>query len=1296
MKTQFHNLAIAAKTFLALSVLAAGTGSYGDDTEVFYSSNVSKPNLLFVLDISGSMRTRVPNSGSSTNNTVSHTVDRMVVNRNDDAEQASSGGSMSLRDSYLDLGYEYYDFQAPQRTGLRFYNIGVPKGAEITNAYIQFEVRENDQYSTSPIALRIVGEAADNAKRFSKKNSGKISTRTVTAEAVDWEPPVWQSVGDRGEDQRTSDLSSIVQTIVDRDNWDKDNGMVFIIEGKPGNTGNRIAKSYDRRASDAPSLHIEYDTVEPGVDKKRIEVMQESLRRVLEKAPDNVNVGLMNYGQQGLVTSNPQNYRHNSVSGVAFPVTDINAKAREIIPTAGDVYGLPHFPDENTTVREYIADVADSWSENSYTPIVDALYEAALYYRGEKMHYGQNLPTLNGAHPSTYDGSIVTTNVTNTSGPGRVYANAPKYKSPIASSCQSNYIVLMTDGAPTYRRSGSSSQSFQGPFASIRNQTNGPQGTLATALAAPCSAPVGVSAAGTCGSEITHYLATHDNLPSPTSSFPSGQEGDQIIETFTIGFGTANSDGSESGTERYLKSLATYDDGNSGTSDDGYYRADSAEQLATAFKNILDAVAEPSGTLASPGYSVNVKNGLENEKDIYIPVFDRKNSSRWTGNLKKFRIVDEGGSRLIRGKNNLNVTNDLGHFTTDALDYWSTSPASAPDGRAVEKGGLASLLTNPAARNIYSNLSGNTNVTLTAAENHLDATNMSNIDNDVLALPDSADLALRTKIVNFMRGWKEGDGTSSAKEARLHMGDMLHSEPVVITYNKGVVPADKQQYVFAATNEGYLHAFDAQTGEEKFAFIPKELLKIAEPQMRNEGTQVDHKYGIDGTITYQFNGSKDGIVNTGDQIILYFGLRRGGSSYYALDVTNIDQPKLLWTKSVADYSSMGQSWSIPYLNRVGKVGSTCVNGQTDCKEVVVISGGYDEDEDRDLPDGSGKVDDATSTVTADVGNDILILDAMDGSLIWSMPGSMRSRITSSIPGGVRVLDTNQDKLLDRMYFADTGGHVWRLDLSGKFGDSSAAAPVLTEFADLGSTGRGQDNRMFFNEPDVASLKLGGRTVFAISIGSGFRPHPMDESIDDKFFVLVDKSPYKPLETSGSNAFSAIKVSDLAAINISTSSISQTGSIQDADKKGWVVNFSENGEKVLSTALSFEGKITFSTLVPEAQSTGIGIDQCSAPVTQSRTYILNVLSGQSAIPEIYIPGPPGIANIPQRFFNPPVFSEDGEDNSDINGNSLDADGNVAKACSHPVDLRQGTKLTEITGYDACKLESVYWSDPAAAK
>lgn len=1086
----------------------------------------------------------------------------------------------------------------------------------------------------------------------------------------------------------------------------------------------------------------------PGTTTSKLSVLQESVQQVLSLAPDNVNIGLMRFGP-GM---NPQEWntavegnRTHGVSGIAFPLTDINAKARDVIPTTGDVYGLGVFPTEEEQVRTYAANIVSNWTASGGTPLVGALYEAALYFRGEQMRYGYDSPTgANGvgAHPTTYEGGIITSDVSTST---RNYNNAPNYKTPIESSCQANYLVLMSDGNPTYYYNGAANtqgadfSESRGPLAEIM-QGNAAFGNLAASVP-NCANNPSTYAAGQCGPELTEYISTHDNLPNPSPSFPNGQPGDQFIKTFTIGFGT----GAGTDTENYLKSLATYDDDNDATNDDGYFLASSPEDLAEAFKKILAEVAEPKGTLASPGYSVNVKNGLEHEKDIFIPVFDRKNTSRWSGNLKKFKIADDNDKRIIIGKNNARATDELGNFTFDALDYWSTSPASDPDGRAVQKGGVANLL-DPVSRNVYSNLTGNNNVNLTGNANKVDLSNISNLTNAVLGLPASSDLDYRQRIVSFMRGWKNGETDSSADpapEKRFHMGDMLHSEPLVMTYDKGTGAnrTDKQQYIFAGTNEGYLHAFDAETGEEKFAFIPADLLgTLSEHQFLNAGTQKDHKYGIDGSITGDFIGGADGKLDFGDQVIIYFGMRRGGTAYYALDVTDIDSPVLLWKKSASDHPSMGQSWGTPYV-------ATVADSTGTAKEVVIVTGGYDEDEDRDfqpscanennvctLPNGktatvfyganntwvsknnvTGSINcnnatfgdplvgvsksckyelnqndyDSTTEVIADVGNDLFIFDAKNGSKIWSMTSAMRSKITSSIAGGIRPLDTNNNKLIDRIYFGDTGGNVWRLDLSENDGNTTRPTK-LTKLASLG--GAGANNRMFFNEPDVALMRLNGRSVYAVSIGSGFRAHPMDEVIDDKFYVLIDTSPFAPLETEGESSYQTITESSLASITVTSGGgVTQSGSL--VSSRGWKINLPENGEKVLGEATAVNGSVIFPTLVPEVLASGVGIDQCAAPATYSRLYAIDILTGTpkwdlngdgNPVP-FTEPLTTEIISSVDKVFNKP------EPNQEVIGEDGNPTGEFE--CVHTVDLRVGKKSSQVTGYNTCRLESVYWSDPA---
>lgn len=1288
MKSLTISIKNTLKSCLAVTTLLAVIVSHADDTEVFYSTNVSKPNLLFILDISGSMGTLVPNSGDP-NATQTKVVSRFLKNKNDDAEQAVSGGSMLLDDAYLDIGRDDWVFNGLQRTGVRFYKLDIPQGAEITSAYIQFETAEAH---SEPSSYIIYGEAADNSKRFRKNKP--IHTRTLTADNVTWEPPAWNTVGERGVDQQTPDLKTIVQSIVDRTGWDKKNGMTFIIEG----TGSRVAKAYDWDDDDAPSIHIEFTTTTQGGDKSRLEVMQESLRKVLESAPDNVNVGLMNYGQESLNVNNNEENRHHSVSGVAFPVSDINALADPIISVYNSVDNLPD-PNVDITVREYLPDVADSWDDKSYTPITDALYEAALYYRGEKMHYGQTLPTLNGAHPSTYDGDalypstngVINTDVRNTD---RNRATAPDYISPIKSSCQANYMVLMSDGAPTYR--DNNWHSIKGPFARIM-KGNPAYGPLAAAVST-CKPAAGGMWQGECGEDITHYLANNDNSTE--------YDGVQDIQTYSIGFGS----GLSSNAKDYLKSLATIvDDPATSKVENGYYEADNSEQLVTAFKEILEEVAQPAGTLASPGYSVNVKSGLEHEKDIYIPVFDRKNTSRWSGNLKKFRLDDQVNNnrkeRVIVGKNGQNAVDELGGFTNEAWDYWSVSATA--DGKQIEQGGVIHKL-EPNQRNLYSNLNCSTSpCVLKTATNTLSESNAEDsgkITNALLDPGNSYGITTadqRKELIRYIRG-ENVDGSS-----RYHMGDMLHSEPLVITYKKGDSNGvGKEQYIIAGTNEGFVHAFDTKTGDEKFAFMPKALLRNIDPQFRNEGTAQDHLYGVDGTITYWHKDTgQKGVVDGSDHVYLYFGLRRGGTddkgsksclecrAFYALDITDINNPKFLWKKSAADVglSTMGESWSPPYLAKVGiKTGDTITP-----KEVVIVSGGYDSIEDRDGQQPS-------TPVNTSMGHDIFIFDAKKGYRIWSLRDSMgNSEIKDSIPGGVRILDVNQNKMIDRMYFADTGGNVWRLDLSEEISKndetdnvSSDSKSVLTKFATLTGNGARENSRKFYNEPDVSLLKPNGKTLFAISLGSGFRAHPMDKSINDKFFVLIDKSPLYPLD---STSWQPITMNNLSEVDISGSMGSITVTPDEdfgkPNKKGFYVTLPEHGEKVLGTAVTFDGIVTFTSLVPKVLTQGDGIDQCAAPVTQGRFYALNLLTGKPGL---------DLDNSSQDPKEPDITDNDafvlvakgeipGKPQTIYNAFTMTQVNNQV-ICEHAVDIRIGKKLSQAGGYDACRLESVYWNDP----
>lgn len=173
-------------------------------------------------------------------------LETAVVARADDAEERGSG-SVKIGDSDLELGY---DGSYRQTVGVRFRGVQIPDGATIVAAWIQFTA---DEAKKGTASLTVAGHDADNAGAFTTA-SRNLSSRPRTTATVPWGPPPWSAVGARTADQRTPDLSGVVQEIVDRSGWVSGNALAFVITG----SGTRTAEPYEGGARRAAVLHIEY------------------------------------------------------------------------------------------------------------------------------------------------------------------------------------------------------------------------------------------------------------------------------------------------------------------------------------------------------------------------------------------------------------------------------------------------------------------------------------------------------------------------------------------------------------------------------------------------------------------------------------------------------------------------------------------------------------------------------------------------------------------------------------------------------------------------------------------------------------------------------------------------------------------------------------------------------------------------------------------------------------------------------------------------------------------------------
>ncbi len=188
---------------------------------------------------------------------VASAVDIRIADGADDAEQHLDNGNMDVTSTDLELAYEDAGNPATdeQVIGLRFVGIPLDKGGLVASAYIELEVDSvSKEGSENPVNVIIEGELVPDAAPFADV-ANNITDRTVTAAKVQWSVPPWTA---RDEKFQSPDIASVIQEIVDQNDWASGNALVLIIRDDKDNpsTGLREAESYEGEADAAPLLHL--------------------------------------------------------------------------------------------------------------------------------------------------------------------------------------------------------------------------------------------------------------------------------------------------------------------------------------------------------------------------------------------------------------------------------------------------------------------------------------------------------------------------------------------------------------------------------------------------------------------------------------------------------------------------------------------------------------------------------------------------------------------------------------------------------------------------------------------------------------------------------------------------------------------------------------------------------------------------------------------------------------------------------------------------------------------------------
>ena len=695
----------------------------------------------------------------------------------------------------------------------------------------------------------------------------------------------------------------------------------------------------------------------------------------------------------------------------------------------------------------------------------------------------------------------------------------------------------------------------------------------------------------------------------------------------------------------------------------------------------------------------------------------------WNGNLKKLRLIDSGGSPVLADSNNQPAVNPLdGRIKNTAVTFWTyPGDISAPpdgetdytegtDGRATDKGGGGGVIPGYRLENGYTpGLSNPVSGTTTEAgprRLYTEPANVNNGSNNSLqslnadsatatgllgndsglfktVLPDSdcIDLANCTSyasageddqneaagrmqdLLAFARGFEDSDDDDVVDDKRdWFLGDPLHSRPQPVNY--GHLNGNNSDIrILMASNDGYLHMFGADDGVEDWAFMPRSVMPALERLFdNNAGEQPVHPYMVDSSATVLTSDqNRDGTISylDGDTAYAYFGLRRGGKHFYALNISNPDQPSLMWRigPDTSGFEQMSQSWSQPRPIYIKYDHDDDANTDPQSLWALIFAGGYNGDDDGDdIPDvgettlGKDEFDnsDSTHTGTNDYeGNSIYVINATTGALLWKATGPANSGetvvtgavigvnnhyrhagLTDSIAAGVSVTNSIPDNYHDRAFVGDTGGQIWRID----FLDDNPGNWKITRLFNGGrhySAGTTANDRRFYHELDIVRAKDALGEFDAIVAASGTRANPLSMGTDNYLYMIKDRRT-ESVAANDSNV-------NHASLQDLTNNCLQDGDATDCNgvtyvdddgdsntpdvatlpslENGWRIRLQQCeglqstgscGEKGLAKPTTFLGKIFVTTYVPPDTS-GTNTN-CEPAEGSGLKYILSLQKG----------------------------------------------------------------------------------------
>lgn len=454
--------------------------------------------------------------------------------------------------------------------------------------------------------------------------------------------------------------------------------------------------------------------------------------------------------------------------------------------------------------------------------------------------------------------------------------------------------------------------------------------------------------------------------------------------------------------------------------------------------------------------------------------------------------------------------------------------------------------------------------------------------------------------VNFLRGDRTRESAQAGAAFRRRatvLGDIVHSAPALIGAPSVSVQGDgyvrfhasaskRRSAVVVGANDGMLHAFDANTGAELFAYVPAalhaELHRLTQPGYM-------HRSYVDASP-----GFGEAQVRGKWRTVLASGMGMGARGVFALDVTDPSRFDTglgaLWEFTEKDDAAMGHVRSAPAIAKL-RVGMKELVPQY--RYFVVVASGLNNYE-------AGDGDNAARGA--------LFLLALDkpASEPWTQGVNYYKLVTpkseSKDPSALAApaFALAADGSIRYAYAGDLQGNVWRFDFTGKPPWSKAVGPGK-DGEPLFVARDGSGNRQpIVHAPRVVFAPGGGYLVL-VATGRLLEATDLDPAgyAVQSFYALRDSAQKSPVLISGRSELAARSASGSGPYVINGDALRFEGG---GARKGWYLDFPNwrtEGERSSGTALLASGAVIFDTLAP-------GASVCAPMVT--RTYVVDALTG----------------------------------------------------------------------------------------